>query len=97
MQGPKDDSNRRIQNVKSVVAATTALLWENANGASEDEEDESKEEGEAKQALVDGVVVVVLPLRKFADLDEPVDEGYDSTDVQDAEADLGIDMIDRIE
>ena len=89
MQGPKDDSNRRIQNVKSVVAATTALLWENANGAGEDEEDESEEEGEAQQALVDGVVVVVFPLRQFADLNEPVDERYDSTRVQDAKANLG--------
>ena len=83
--------------MESIGTTTTALLWEDANGTSEDEEDESKEEGEAKQTLVDGVVVVVLPLRKFADLDEPVDEGYDSTDVQDAKADLGIDMIDRIE
>ena len=75
--------------MKSVGTTTTILLWKDTNGTSEDKEDESEEEGEAKQALVDGVVVVVLPLRKFADLNEPVDKGYDSTDVQDAKADLG--------
>ena len=82
--------------MKSIRTTTTALRWEDANGASEDEEDESEEEGKAKQALVDGVVVVVLPLRKFADLNESIDEAYDSTEVQDAKADLGIDKIDRI-
>ena len=77
--------------MKRVGTTTTVLLWENADGASEDEEDEPEEEGEAEQALVDGVVVVVFPLRQFADLNEPVDEGYDSTDVHDAKADLGND------
>ena len=75
--------------MKSVGASTTALLWEDPNGAGEDEEDEPEEEGKAKQALVNGVVVVVFPLRQFADLSEPVDERYDSTRVQDAKTDLG--------
>ena len=75
--------------MKSVGASTTALLWEDPNGTTEDEEDEPEEEGEAQKALVDGVVVVVFPLRQFADLSEPVDERYDSTRVQDAKTDLG--------
>ena len=75
--------------MKSIVTATTALLWEDPNGAGEDEEDEPEEEGKAQQALVNGVVVVVFPLRQFADLNEPVDERDDSTHVQDAKADLG--------
>ena len=75
--------------MKSIVTATTALLWENPYGTTEDEEDEAKEEGKAQQALVNGVVVVVFPLRQFADLSEPIDERDDSTHVQDAKADLG--------
>ena len=64
-------------------------LWEDTSGAGEDAEDEAAEEGEAQQALVNGVVVVVVRLGQFTYLREPVDNGCDSADVHDATDNLG--------
>ena len=63
---------------------------EDADSAGEDEEDEASKEGEAQQAFVDGVVVMVMSLRQLAYLYKPVDQGNDSGDVEHARTNLRI-------
>ena len=75
--------------MKSIGTATTGFLWENTSGASEDAEDEAAEEGKAQQAVVNGVVVVVVRLGQFTYLGEPVGNGCDSADVHEATDNLG--------
>ena len=85
LEGAEDDSNGRIQDVKS-IGASTAVAWlgEDADSAGEDEEDEASKEGKAQQAFIDGVVVMVMSLRQLAYLYKPVDQGNDSGDVEHA-------------
>ena len=91
LKAAEDDSNGRVQDVKSIGASTAVEgLGEDADSAGEDEEDEASKEGEAQQAFVDGVVVMVMSLRQFAYLYKPVDQGNDSGDVEHARTNLSI-------
>ena len=91
MKAAEDDSNGRVQDVKSIGASTAVEgLGEDADSAGEDEEDEASKEGEAQQAFVDGVVVMVVSLRQLAYLYKPVDQGNDSGDVEHARTNLRI-------
>ena len=82
LEGAEYDSDGRVQDVKSIGASTA--VGEDADSAGEDEEDEASKEGEAQEALVDGVVVMVVSLRQLAYLYKPVDQGNDSGDVEHA-------------
>ena len=91
MKAAEDDSNGRVQDVKSIGASTAVEgLGEDADSAGEDEEDEASKEGEAQQAFVDGVIVMVMSLRQLAYLYKPVDQGNDSGDVEHARTNLRI-------
>ena len=77
--------------MKSIGASTAVEgLGEDADSAGEDEEDEASKEGEAQQAFVDGVVVMVMSLRQLAYLYKPVDQGNDSGDVEHARTNLSM-------
>ena len=91
MKAAEDDSNGRVQDVKSIGASTAVEgLGEDADSAGEDEEDEASKEGEAQQAFVDGVVVMVVSLRQLAYLYKPVDQGNDSSDVEHTRTNLSM-------
>ena len=91
MKAAEDDSNGRVQDVKSIGASTAVEgLGEDADSAGEDVEDEASKEGEAQQAFVDGVVVMVMSLRQLTYLYKPVDQGKDSGDVEHARTNLRI-------
>ena len=77
--------------MKSIGASTAVEgFGEDADSAGEDEEDEASKEGEAQQAFVDGVVVMVMSLRQLAYLYKPVDQGNDSGDVEHARTNLSM-------
>ena len=85
LEGAEGDSDGRVQDMKSIGASTAVEgFGKDADSAGEDEEDEASKEGEAQQAFVNGVVVMVVSLRQLAYLYKPVDQGNDSGDVEHA-------------